>query len=78
MHHISSNYTPKYLPKGNISRCPQEDLYKNVQSGLVQSSHNWKQPKCSLTGDNEQSVVCPYARIYTAAQRINYRYRQHA
>ena len=45
-------------------------MYKNVQSSLIQSSHNWEQPKCSLTGDREPSVVGPNDRIYSAVQAI--------
>ena len=33
-------------------------LVQDVQSSLIHSNHNWKQPKCSLTGYNEQTIVC--------------------
>ena len=69
---MNSSYTPKYLPKGNISTCLREDLYKNVQSSLIHSNHNCKQPKCSLTGYDEQTVVCPCDIIYSAVKRMNY------
>lgn len=49
---------PRYLPKRKENICQYKDLYTNIHSSFIHSSHKLEQPKCPLTDEWLNKLWC--------------------